>query len=467
MKTIRTKMAVIFVVFMVSLVLCSILLNALFLERYYIYKNRGVFVATNVSINEEYVRNIDNIADFINSIDRIEGISCIITDRNQNVKYNSFPQKSDPDAMRLPGEIEQLIFQNKSKLLNSYLYYVIEKPNDQAPKLVFISQMSGGELIILRKPLKGISESVSIANQFYIFAGLMIIFIGGLLIFTFSKKITKPVIEMSNVAEGISNMDFNKRVIYDSQDELGSLGKSINRMSEKLCTNMNALKKDVERRKQFVRNISHELKSPIGVIKGYAEGLKYGVVEDKEKTQKYCTVIAEECNRMDAMVRELLNLSLLESGILQLNISSFDIGELVQKISERFEPVFIEKGISLELNIQKSLEISADIELMERVINNYIINAINHTEGIKLIRIAANRKDNGIKVSVFNTGKHISEGDLMNIWDVFHKVDKARTRKYDGHGLGLSIVRLIAELHGGITGVENVNDGVLFFIVIS
>lgn len=466
MKTIRTKLSVIFAISMVSLVLCGILLNALFLERYYIYKNRDVFIETSKKISEEYVNNRKNIASFINLIDRVEGISCIITDRNQSVKYNSFPQKLGPDAMRLPGEIDQLIQKNENKLFRTYVYSVVSKTNDQAPKLVFISRLDNGDFIILRKPLKGISESVAIANQFYIFAGLVLIFLGGIFIFIFSKKVTRPVIEMSNVAEGISNLEFNKRVIYDSQDELGSLGKSINKMSEKLSASMNALRQDVERRKQLVRNISHELKTPIGVIKGYAEGLKYGVADDKEKTQRYCTVIAEECNRMDNMVRELLNLSMLESGMFQLNISRFDIGGLIEKLSERFETVFVEKGITLDLKIPKNLIVEADYELLERAVNNYITNAINHAEGKKLIEVTVENKDGGIRISVFNTGNHIQEDDLVNIWDVFYKADKARSRQYGGHGLGLSIVRLIAELHGGITGIENLNEGVLFFIEI-
>lgn len=464
MKTIRTKLSVFFLIFMVSLVLFGILLNALFLERYYVYKNKAVFIATSKEIGNEYTHNVNNITNFITQIDHLEGISCIITDAYKSVQYNSFPQKLDSDAEVLPGDVKQLVLKNKGRLSKTFVYAVSDKQNDQAPKLVFISQLDNGELIILRKPLSGISESVSIANQFYIFAGLISLFIGGIFIFVLSKQVTRPVIEMSNVAEGISNLDFNKRAIYDSQDELGSLGRSINKMSEKLSVSINSLRSDVERRKQLVRNISHELKTPIGVIKGYAEGLKYGVADDTEKAQKYCTVIADECDRMDNMVRELLNLSMLESGLFQLNILKFDIRELIQKISEKFEPILSEKGITLDVNNQDNLAVSADYELLERVINNYITNAINHIEGLRLIKVDVEKKINGIRVSVFNTGEQIPEDDLINIWDVFYKVDKARSRQYGGHGLGLSIVRLIAELHGGKAGVENVSEGVLFFI---
>ena len=464
MKTIKTKLIILFTIFMVSVVACGILMNAIFLERYYIYKNKTTFITTSKKISDEYINNRGNIFILINEIDRVDGINCTIVDKELVVKYTSFPQKAEDNSKRLPNEIEQLILNNQTKLLNSYEYSVVDKQKEQAPKLVFISRMNSGEMIILKKPMKSINESVSIANQFYIIAGLIIIPVGGIFIFIFSKRITDPVIEMSNVAEDISKLDFNNRVIYDSQDELGSLGRSINNISEKLNTSMNDLKQDVERRKLLVRNLSHELKTPIGVIKGYAEGLKFGVAEDK--TEKYCNVISEECDRMDTMVKELLNLSMLESGMFQLKISEFNIDSLVKNVINRFESIFIEEGITVELNCQNDLLISADYELLERVVNNYITNAINHAEGMKQIKVNAEKKGKGIRISVFNTGNHIPDNDLENIWDVFYKVDKARSRKYGGHGLGLSIVRLIVELHSGIKGVENVNEGVRFFIEI-
>ena len=465
MKTIRTKLFAMFSVFMVSFVLSGIILNILFLEKYYIYKNRGIFLKINSKIIDVYINDRNNLDEFLKNTDRAEAMNIAISDSDLRIKYTSLPQKGET-GRPIPSEIERLINKNKNTLKKSYVYSVVERPEHSEREIVFLSQMEGKEIIILKKSMKGIKESVAIANQFYILAGLLIILPGGIFIFIFSLRITGPVIEMSNVAEGISNLDFNRRVIFDSQDELGSLGRSINKMSEKLSVTMNALKEDIEQRKELVRNMSHELKTPIGVIKGYAEGLKYGVAEDKEKIKKYCNVISEECDRMDKMVQELLNFSLMESGMFQLKISRFDTGEFIKNITGKFTPLFTEKGISIDLNYEKDLLISADRELMEKAVNNYITNAINHIEGKKQVRVCAEKNGTGVKISVFNTGKHIPEEDLSHIWDVFYKVDKARTRQYGGHGLGLSIVKLIAELHGGITGVENVNEGVIFFIEI-
>jgi len=271
---------------------------------------------------------------------------------------------------------------------------------------------------------------------------------------------------MSNVAENISNLYFDKRVNLEHQDEIGKLGESINKISEKLSASINGLKQDVERRKQLVSNMSHELKTPIGIIKGYAEGLKYVVVDDKEKMAKYCSVLVEECDRMDNLVRELLNHSKMEAGMVELNITSFDSGEFISKIAERFKPTFIEKGITFDFKCVNNYIISADRDMLEKAINNFITNAIDYVEGRNFIQLTAEKKEKGIKISVFNTGNHIPTEDLEKIWDIYYKVDKARSRKYGGHGLGLSIVRLIVQLHGGITKVENVGEGVIFSLEI-
>ena len=466
MKTIKTKLILIFMMLMVSLVISGILLNSVFLESYYVYKNKGIFVSVNEKISNEYINNKENSDEYINLVNSIDGISTTIVDQNFNIEFTSVNQKSNVNEKRVSKEIKQLILDNEKKLSKKYIYDIEDKNNAQNTKLVFISKMSNGKFIILRKPVKGIHESVSIANEFYIFAGLIVIFIGGIFIFIFSKRITKPIIEMSNVAENISNLEFDKIVHIESQDEIGRLGKSINKISEKLSASINGLKQDVERRKQLVSNMSHELKTPIGIIKGYAEGLKYGVVDDKEKMAKYCSVIVEECDRMDNLVRELLNHSKMESGMVELNITSFDSGEFISKIAERFKPTFIEKGITFDFKCVNNYIITADHDMLEKAINNFITNAINYVEGRNFIQLTAEKKEKGIKISVFNTGNHIPAEDLEKIWDIYYKVDKARSRKYGGHGIGLSIVRLIVQLHGGITKVENIDEGVIFSLEI-
>lgn len=464
MRTIKAKLITIFMLIMISLVLSGIVLNSIGLKSYYIYKNKSIFISLSEKIDKEYTDNKESSFEFITNIENLENINTTITDKNFNIEYNSVPTKkvSDQQQQRLPKEIEQIILDNKKKLLKNFIYYIDEKNDDEKSKLVFVSQMSNGKLIILRKPIKSISQSVSIANQFYMISGAIVICIGSICVLIFSKKMTKPIVEMSDIAENISNLNFEKRIEVQSKDEIGKLGESINKISEKLSANIEELKNDVERRKQLVRNMSHELKTPIGIIKGYAEGLKYGVADNEEKMQKYCNVLVEECDRMDKLILELLNHSMIEAGMVKLNITSFNLYELINDIIERFKSAMNEKGVTFDLKCENNFVIYADRDMLEKVINNFITNAIDYVEGRNLIELNVEEKNNEIRISVFNTGTNIPIEAIDKIWDVYYKVDKARSRKYGGHGLGLSIVKSIIKLHGGSTKVENVKDGVEF-----
>lgn len=216
MKTIKTKLFLLSTVFMIALVLCGVLFNILFLERYYIYKHRDIFSNVNKEITQEYINNGGNIQDFINEINHRWGIRCIITDRDLNIKYKTFSSRLKLDAMTLPKEIKQFVIENKIRLSKEDLYAVIKREEGQTSKLILLSQINTQEIIILTKPMEGIRESALIANEFYGLAGLVIIIFGGILIMLLSKKITGPVVEMSIVAEAISNLEFNKRVSFES-----------------------------------------------------------------------------------------------------------------------------------------------------------------------------------------------------------------------------------------------------------
>ncbi|MCD1261251.1 HAMP domain-containing histidine kinase [Paenibacillus athensensis] len=466
MRTIRAKLSALFVVVVIILVLIGILLNVCLLKPYYIYKKKAVFQAHSARIIELYEHDRHQLKAFIDAIDQSEGISSLILDSSGVVTYTSVQQQPGLMDLTLPKEIRDILQANALSLAKQPLYTVATNEKDLTQKLVYIAQLHDQGLVILRWGLDGVTESVAIANQFYLLAGLVLVTIGGFLIYAAARKATQPVIQMSHIAEEISNLVFDRRVHYQSSDELGGLGASINRMSEKLSENMTALQQDVNRRKQLVRNISHELKTPIAVIKGYVEGLQYGVVDEPEKVAKYYSVIEEECNRMDGMVRELLQLSAMEFGLFELNPTSFELVPLIRKAVERFAPELSRQGIQLdlELNIDASELIRADYELIERVIINYLSNAIHYTNEQKSIQLTATKTPDSVILSVFNTGQPIAEEDLSNIWDVFYKADRARSRAYGGHGLGLSIVKLIAELHGGQARVQNVAGGVRFDI---
>jgi signal transduction histidine kinase len=263
-----------------------------------------------------------------------------------------------------------------------------------------------------------------------------------------------------------------------TEDEIGILGESINAISEELNKAMNELmgvndklKKDIEVKKQidemrknFISSVSHELKSPIGIIRGYVEGLKYNIANNEEKRDRYIEILIDEGEKMDKIVKQLLNLSNLESETFVLEKTVFDVSLLIDELIEKYEPILKEKDLKIKVIHDEGCIIEADILRLEQVLNNYLTNAINHVDGNNYIEIWTQSINNKVRVSVFNSGKNIPEEELENIWESFYKVDKARSREYGGTGLGLSIVKSIMQHHKAEYGVINMENGVKFWL---
>ena len=339
--------------------------------------------------------------------------------------------------------------------------------------------LDNGNFILIRTPIQGIKDNVHISNTFITYIGIGTLIIGIIAAFVLSSYISRPIKQLSNIAERMSELDFD--IKYDGKDkgEIGLLGKSMNNMSQKLEENISQLKaanlelqRDIDKKEKlekmrtdFLSNVSHELKTPIALIQGYAEGLKEGITDDPESMDFYCSVIIDEAAKMNNMVKRLLTLNQIEFGEDELVMERFDINELVKSVVSANELRATQKNLSITYDILDTpLYVWADEYKVEEVVTNYLSNAINHccNENIIKIKVGQIDKDN-VRVSVFNTGNNIPEADIEHIWEKFYKVDKARTREYGGNGIGLSIVKAIVESMGKTCGVNNLSDGVEFW----
>ena len=229
------------------------------------------------------------------------------------------------------------------------------------------------------------------------------------------------------------------------------------------------LKEDIKRkeaidemRRDFIANVSHELKTPIALIQGYAEGLNEGLCEDEESRKYYTEVIMDESEKMNKMVKQLLTLSSLESGNSILNKEKFNITALISNILGSISILIGEKNVNIIFDSNKEIYVYADEFKIEEVITNYISNAIHHVKDFGEIKITVDDDGKNIIFNVYNTGNPIPKEDLGNVWEKFFKVDKAHSRAYGGSGIGLSIVKAIIEAHNGNVDVRNINDGVEF-----
>ena len=209
--------------------------------------------------------------------------------------------------------------------------------------------------------------------------------------------------------------------------------------------------------------MSHELKTPIALIQGYAEGLKEGISEDAESREYYCEVIMDEASKMNHMVKKLLTLNQLEFGNETVSMERFDITSLIDNYLSSMELLCRQKEIRIQMEEYPAIFVWADEFMVEEIFGNYFMNAMNHVAGSRVIDVKLVKSENNVRVSVFNTGEPIPEESIPYIWDKFYKVDKARTREYGGNGVGLSIVKAIMDSMNQKYGVENYENGVRFW----
>ena len=343
--------------------------------------------------------------------------------------------------------------------------------------------LDNGYSIILRTPIQGIKDNVNISTTLIKYVGGAILVVGIISAFVVSTYITRPIKQLSDIAERMSEMDFDARYEGSDKGEIGLLGKSMNNMSEKLEHNIAELKKanlelkkDIDKKEKleimrtdFLSNVSHELKTPIALIQGYAEGLKEGITDDPESMEFYCDVIMDEANKMNTMVKRLLTLNQIEFGNDEPDMERFNINELIASVVDANAIRVGQKNMSIVFdNRNEQNFVWADEYKTEEVLTNYISNALNHCDGKQAIEVRTSKSEDGatITVTVYNSGRNIAEEDLERIWEKFYKTDKARTREYGGNGIGLSIVKAIMESMGQEYGVRNVSDGVEFWFTL-
>lgn len=458
-KSIRTNLFILFTVLMTALIAVIILFNIFFLEKYYIFRSKQDFVDCTKQVETILAENRD-VEKKLREIDHTEGFSITIANRDFTIQSTSYPQEDE--STKLPKEITDLIGSDRNKTLDEPVYTVVRKPDSQ-PKLAYFTKSEAGQYIIIEKQMKGIIESASVANQLYMMIGAVALIAGSFIMFRFSGRVTQPIIEMSRIADSISKLDFKNKVSFQSKDELGILALSINTLSDRLKASIDDLKRDIEFQKTLSRNLSHELKTPIGVIKGYAEGMKYGLTDSKEKEENYLDVMIEECDRMDELVKEILLLSRLSAKDFVLkDKTEFTAGSIFSAIGERFAHEFDSGHIEFLCDAKDSTVLYGNYDLIFHAVTNLISNAIKYNDEKKYIELSAAETGSESVIYAFNTCAGIPEEEQSKIFDEFYKIDPARNREEKGHGLGLSIVRSIAALHGGNVSVENKKDGVEF-----
>lgn len=483
LKSVKVKLFLMLSLIILLIILFLILVNNFVFGEFYLYSKTQSLKNVYEIINDYY--NSGANIDIDSELEKIaiKNNFDILIRNDQNI--NVFT--SNKDFFSTLGQMNEMTNSMSSgQIIEQDEKYNIKKMKDVKTGISYelLSwQLDNGYLLYIRIPLTSIEESVKISNNFlYLMAGFTIL-ISAVIVSFVTRKFADPILELNNIAKKMANLDFSHKYrITDAEDEINNLGKSINVMSDKLERTIKQLRrtnieleKDIEEkskidemRKSFISDVSHELKTPIALIQGYSEGLLENVNTDEESRRFYAEVILDETNKMDKLVKQLLELMTIEYGKREFNDAKFNVVELEQQIIVKSQVMLQEKEAKMELVSPEEINVIADDFYIEQVISNYVTNALKHVKevnGENYIKIynEVNVEKNKVRIKVFNTGDNIKEEDMARIWNRFFKADESRNRDDGGTGIGLSFVKAIMNNYKNEYGVMNKENGVEFY----
>ena len=504
-KSIKWRYTCIFICIIAAILAAILLTNTFLLERLYTKEKITTLETAYENLNNMLSsNNDDNIASklfpsdydssdpetettatkYLKELSETNNVNVIIMDTKTDRIFSTFG-----DLNFQLRKLNQYILGNRSSItaevVRKFDNYSIERNVDNLSKNTYLESWGyfsdNTTCFIMSMPVSSLKESVGFFNRFLLFIGMIAMIFGSVIVYFMSREITKPINQLARLSEKISAQDYSARYEGTSQDEIGVLGNSMNTLSESLQKTIaelkaanNELQSDVEnkikyaeRQQEFVANVSHELKTPIALIQGYAEGLNEGLAEDPETRSYYCGVIVDEAKRMNTLVHELMSLSSIEQGKDLPDFALFDISKVVNGVITKSEILIKQASAHVEVDIPDGTMVWADEFKVEQIITNYLNNALHHLKEPNNISIFSEKERDGtLSIHVSNTGNPIPEEDLVKIWEKFFKVDKAHTRSYGGSGLGLSIVKAIVDAHHQKCGAKNTRTGVDFWFTL-
>ena len=473
----------------IALVLLLFIANTFFLSPYYLSQTKQQLI-------ERYdeILSLDLDFDNLDALPLIEiqgksNIDIVIFDSQRNLLYSSIGYMNNKDLnpamqnddlidfMAPPHrQVPDLQILEKDKINDTSSFITAIDPVG-ASKLLMLEGVYGEAYTVeLRVTLISITQTTELINTFILVTG-SILFVFALLMASFiSKHFTTPIKNITYATEKIKELDFDTSVNVNSNDELGTLSNNINQMNVTLKSAFNDLslanidlQKEIQektkldkKRKELLNSVSHELKTPLSILQGYAEALNMGLIKDDEKREFYCNVIVDEANKTNQLLSHLLDINQLEFGDITLHKSRVEFDEFMSYIVEKLST---HNNISLPI-LKSSIDgitIYADPLRLEQVLTNYIQNAIKYVDDQHIINIHWTKKGDHLKVFVFNSHESFDQKTMEQLFDSFYKGDSSRDRSKGGYGLGLSIVKAIQEADSNIYGVQNVENGVEFF----
>lgn len=501
--SIKTKITLCLMAIVAFMIGLSCLLSVIFIKRYYYNDIKNKLIDTYKSCNREFSYNRDYdektlSTDVVNESDAI----IYILDAENNRIYTSV-NKDTTVFENLNFIAEFLGLSKNANAKNSRIYseeiehhrnFNIQITTDKKTNSNYfdiVGFLDNGFIIIIRTSVSRADATIRTTIRFIFIVLVAVAIICCILTYFFSNVFAKPIKRLTKVASRMTRLDFDARVDNPSNDEIGELATYMNDLSFKLKNTLSELQQanmrlqsDIdqkikvdEMRKEFLSHVSHELKTPIALIQGYAEGLRYNINDDEESKNFYCDVIIDESSKMNKLVKQLLDLNELEFGNIKISPEIFNINALIKNVIDSSSILIENSNCKVVFENNEPVYVYADEFMIEEVFTNYFTNALHYcveNGNVKIWTAKAaynepfNISDKGIitgnvRVFVYDQGPTIPIDELDKIFIKFYKVDKARTREYGGSGIGLSIVAASMQAHNKTYGVYNVDDGVVFY----
>lgn len=464
MKSIKHKLWFSILGVSMAVILAIWLFQVVFLERFYlagkkqeILQDTQIMASTiNDSMKEDFPEYSETVA-YLNAIRKLDDIAYekryyIQLVNNSGLQIASIGAQGKNSILQYNFKVREQIIQNL--FASGEEYFLQENVFSVYGERFYIGATYqennfGSYILLIEHNLASVTEAVETIKHQLVFISVFLFLLASLAAFLLARSLTSPILKISEAAREIAKGNLGIKVSVKSKDELGRLSNDFNVMSKEIA-------KASTLQRELVANVSHDIRTPLTMIKGYAETIKDLTGDHKEKRNQQLDIIIEESNRLNTLVNDILDLSRLQAGQLPIEKKEFDLAAKLRDIIKRYDLLTSNEGFVFSLTAPDSVTVYADEVKIEQVIYNIINNATNHTGADKQVRVILEDKPDKAIVKIEDTGAGIKPEDLPLIWDRYYKPYKKNDRKGMGTGLGLSIVKAILTEHHFEYGVDSV-----------
>ncbi len=455
-KSLNLKIFLYLSIFSILILIFLWMLQILLLNNYYEYYKTKELNSTLNLIKNNY--NKENFASILEEVAYNTDFCVEITSENGNIYSNIQNSKGCFDTNN-----NQKVFEEKLEFMesnkNSFKLKIVN-PRFNNLTLLYGVKLNSNDYLFVNTSLEPIDTTINVLKNQFLIVSFIVIILATIVAYFISKSLSTPISKLTKSAKALSNRNFNVNFNVESDIlEIKELGQSLDYAK-------NEIQKTDEIRRDLLSNVSHDLKTPLTMIKAYAE-MERDLEVSKEKHENNMNIMIEEVDRLTILVNDILSLSKLESNMEKLNIEQIDLTGLINTILNRFRIFSYTKNYEFIFNYNKPLYIDADKQKLEQVIYNLVGNAINYTGSDHKIFINILENKKNIQVEIKDTGKGIKKEELDKVWDKYYKSEKKYKRNTIGTGIGLSIVKNIFELHHFKYGINSKeNEGSTFWFII-